>query len=472
MTGKRPGNPTDGGRRPRSRLSALLVTAAGLLLHASCQLIVDQLQGTEPAATPADAAASSPADGAAVVSSPPDADTRCDLLVSDCAVLSNGLTLPQPDEPLADLAVAPGQVVVADTDSGSIVDSAGAVLRGPGVGDVDGIGFAVVTQPDGPPIGRFSLANATIMASGHLRARGGNALALAVSGAITIAGVLDLSGGPDACAPDDGVLAPQCAGPGGHTGGGPQQAGQGDGGGAAGRGGATAVGADPPYETGGGGGGQGESGGDGGGAGESPGGAGGQAIGDPELTPLRGGSGGGGGGTEPGRGLISEIPGAVGGGGGGAVQLAARGRIDIVGPGACGINAGGGGGAGARTDAGGGGGGAGGAIILEAPIVELGPECTLAANGGGGGGANGGNPGGNGDLRVEPAAGGTGSGQGGAGGPGGALLPAGTAGGTSAGGGGAAGRLRIDTLGGVGYRGTGSVSPAAQTGALAEPGAD
>jgi hypothetical protein len=96
-----------------------------------------------------------------------------------------------------------------------------------------------------------------------------------------------------------------------------------------------------------------------------------------DLTILRGGSGGGGADDSN-----SSFVGPMGGGGGGALQLTALGDLTIEGI----VNAGGGGG---RTSEGnwrnGAGGGSGGAIYLEAPLITLGAQAYLTANGGGGG---------------------------------------------------------------------------------------
>jgi hypothetical protein len=95
---------------------------------------------------------------------------------------------------------------------------------------------------------------------------------------------------------------------------------------------------------------------------QAPGGAGGSASGTAELVPLRGGCAASGG-------VIV---------GGGAIQLSSRKSIDVTGV----IDVNGGMGGPEQTYVYGG--GAGGGILLEAPLITLGPEAKLLANGGGG----------------------------------------------------------------------------------------
>ncbi len=178
-------------------------------------------------------------------------------------------------------------------------------------------------------------------------------------------------------------------------------------------------------DGGGGGGGLCGAGGSGGSGGSASGGLGGMVFQSRwTLVPLFGGSGGG-----RGRGSIptsgSNINAGLGGAGGGAIQISARGQIDLRGE----ILVGGGGGRGGDSAWGynagaGGGGGSGGAVLLEAPVVTLGAAALLdAAGGGGGGGSTGSNAVADGtdgrDTRDRAAGGVTGMMSGGSGGMGG-----------------------------------------------------
>jgi hypothetical protein len=167
--------------------------------------------------------------------------------------------------------------------------------------------------------------------------------------------------------------------------------------------------------SGGGGGGFGTSGGRGGASNETLQVAGGTVLGEPTLSPLRGGCPGGDGGLGNG-----TMP-ARGGAGGGALQISAAGRIDVRGF----ITASGsGGGATEELRDGGGGGGSGGAILIEGDEVIVDSAALVIANGGGGGGGNataanqrataGADP----DQSMAPAAGGDGPNSGGNGGSG------------------------------------------------------
>lgn len=176
-----------------------------------------------------------------------------------------------------------------------------------------------------------------------------------------------------------------------------------------------------------------------------------------------GGAGAGGGGATYGNAQLSPLlPGSSGAGqfaapGGGALQLVAKNMIR-VGPGGS-INVGGGG-----SDQGGA--GAGGALLLEAPSVQI--AGKIAANGGGGGAGTGSLDGKDGQLDDLPTSAGAGDARGGGGGAGGAGASVdGQAGvgnsdypdGNFAGnGGGGAGRIRINTTSGAAAV-TGLVSP-------------
>lgn len=167
------------------------------------------------------------------------------------------------------------------------------------------------------------------------------------------------------------------------------------------------------------------------------------------LSPLRGGCAGssGGNGTNLGR-------------GGGAIQLWARGAVNITGR----ILAAGGPGTVAPTyGAGGGGGGSGGAILIEGTAVAFGANALLAANGGSGSQGTGTNvpsrPGSYGSFDVTTVAGGMpGSQCGGLGGVGAARNGGATSGGEGGigscminnyggggGGGGSVGRVRVNS---------------------------
>jgi hypothetical protein len=137
------------------------------------------------------------------------------------------------------------------------------------------------------------------------------------------------------------------------------------------------------------------------------GGAGGASV---PIPMLQGGCPGGSSGTA---GASATMPAAaasftLGGAGGGAIRLVAHDAITVAGS----ISANGAGGAGAPLNSacGGGGGGSGGYVALDAPIVTIGPEGTITANGGGGGGGGGttdfGNEGADGKLDLQAAPGG------------------------------------------------------------------
>lgn len=97
------------------------------------------------------------------------------------------------------------------------------------------------------------------------------------------------------------------------------------------------------------------------------------------VNKLRGGCSGGDGGT-------GSVAGGAGGGGGGAVLMIAKTKIQIDGT----VTVGGGGGLGGpQSKSGGGGGGSGGMIVLHAPMLSIGTNARLIANGGGGGGGAG-----------------------------------------------------------------------------------
>lgn len=384
---------------------------------------------------------------------------------------TNGITTKMIDAGDGELNTLATGSLVFNTNTGEITDPTGiSVFRAAGTGydATSGVAFRVINQADGPDIGVFSFGSIAVTEGMELRGRGNNALALVASGAIQINGVITVVGGSTACLTGAVVSqSAQCAGPGGHEGGGPETAATGDGAGGFGNGGDTGF-----AESGGGGGGHGGMGGSGGTGTNTTPGAGGMPFASPMLVPLTGGGGGGGGGNEP---QCANAPGATGGGGGGAIQIVSRATISF-GPnlgGPCGINAGGGGGSASNCSSGGGGGGAGGGILLEAPAVVLNGQCTLAANGGAGSGGDIGPAAADGALSTQPAPGGI-SGVGGASGDGGdgaaGAMANGEAGdnggGEAGGGGGGIGVVRVNTLGGNGFTEDGATSPAAGSGAL------
>lgn len=334
-----------------------------------------------------------------------------------CALLqpSGGAVVPDDldNAALGDITI-PSVGMTVDTDRGTIDN-----VRGAGTGPLNGIDFHIANRVG---IFRFKKLYFQGLGIGTIRIRGSNAVAFVASEGILIEAQLDVSGG---CVGKTG-------GPGGFDGGDVAQDGEGSGSGARGAG----VHDDA---SGGGGGAYGAGGGSGGGGQNRSVTAGGSATGDLLLSALVGGGGGGGGGG---------TKGGIGGGGGGAIQLVSNGTIRIVG----GIDAGGcgGTGTGSGSDAGGGG-GAGGAILIEAPRVEVSQGTHITVNGGGGGGADAPNTDGQNALTsTNRAKGGlSNSTKGGDGGDGGAGTSfTGTNGETKkngGGGGGGVGRIRINT---------------------------
>lgn len=352
-----------------------------------------------------------------------------------------------PFEPVTD--------VIVDTDTGTITPFSGQVVFRTTGPYACGLGGTFSLEA-----GVFIFTSIHIPADVTVRIRGPRAAVFLSAGPVLIEGIVDLSGGRDACQ----GAQPWCAGPGGFAGGlgrvEDPDPGDGPGGGGPGF-------SHSPIsndETGGGGGGYGGSGGPGGDDNDDPhvGGAAGTTYGSELVQPLCGGSGGGGGG-----GGVASNDSSHGGGGGGGFQLVSGTLVDLV-CGTlphCGIHAAGGGGQADHNiayDDGGGGGGAGGAILVEAPEVSVGPDAVLAAGGGGGGGGyNGGSnclDGQDGPLSDLRAAGGLGTYPGGSGG--GGSVPFGDPGGSghdgTAGGGGGAGWIRIHTYQPVVFEGLAS----------------
>ena len=282
------------------------------------------------------------------------------------------------------------------------------------------------------------------MVGGSIRVKGGSGLAILAQGKISIAGVINATGGPYACTSSSTTNT--CAGPGGYAGSCTLTDGLGPSYGQKTQGGTSGSG----------GGGNGGSGGNGGGAKH---GKGGQATGLVQGL-LFGGSGGGGG----------NYGASCGGGGGGAVQLVSSTAIEIK---SKGINVGG---AGATSYlSGGAGGGAGGTVLLEAPNVSIVTSAVVASNGGGGGGADYAQiDGEHSTLSCTPAKGGkggtsSGGADGGNGGAGSDISGKnGILGSYNGGGGGGTGRIVINTTGGNASLGSGCVvSPAKGTATVA-----
>lgn len=327
------------------------------------------------------------------------------------------------------IAFSLNERAVMNTDDGSIVGETSGTIRAAGAGldPTSGIGFTSVPQTDLPPIGVFTFGSFEVQASARLRVRGAGPVALVTSGDVVLDGVIDVSGGRNACVV--GPVLETCAGPGGRPGGDylnpccgqclfggrcdppecpmtcscPDPSNHvGDG-----KGGSTGDGL-CFSEAGGGGGGFGTAGGRGGNADTNgngtpggvvtPGGAAGAAWGDRTLVPLHGGGGGGAGAPED-----NPIGPGLGGGGGGAIQIVSGGVFRVGPTNRCGIDAGGAGGGPAAISEAGGGGGAGGGILIEALDVEIASGCFLAANGGAGSSAHDSMEGASGGLTALPA---------------------------------------------------------------------
>ena len=388
-------------------------------------------------------------------------DTACTLGCSmapaaHCkqVVPSNGVDAALAGAVSSPLGVANGSTVVCDTDTGQIT---GDFTRAAGEGVINDVGFKKHMH-FGRAIGLFYVSSLDVNPTGLVRFKGSAAAALLVRHTLTVDGRIDVSAG---CGGTDRT----CAGPGGAPG--------------------TRIGTmvtNPcsgkngetdnvnNSDAGGGGGGAGMVGAKGGDASTFLGGAAGSACLAQQLEPLIGGGGGGGGGNG------ANALGPPGGGGGGGLQLTALEGIAISGVvSANGSGGAGGAGSGAAADGdAAGGGGAGGAVLIEAPTVNIG-GAVLVANGGGGGGAansaQAGQPGEDGKLSASPAIGGaTGAAPSTAGGNGGAGSTAATFGPNTGqnqnagGGGGGVGRIFVrGTTTGVAT----TTSPPATSGALA-----
>ena len=279
--------------------------------------------------------------------------------------------------------------------------------------------FALLTQPSASKIAVFTACSFRVESTTVLRVTGNNPVALVGLDGIDILGTV--------------TAAPNSLGE--AVGGGYQPPASGKGLGPGGGGGSTST-SSP--------GGAGYCGvGGAGGASSGTPQAGGVAYGNAELVPLLGGSSGG--------------AGSGGGPGGGALHLISGSRVTIAPTGVVHV---GGGGANAESGA-----GSGGAILIEAPSVDMGG--VLAANGGSGGGGWT-DYGANATPDATPAPGG-GQGTDSPGGNGGAGTMIngsngvyGTTNGRAAGGGGAVGRIRINSEAGR-AKITGTISPATST---------
>ncbi len=350
---------------------------------------------------------------------------HCRLLYPTTPVLPSDSSLPG----LAAISFTADTIINSDTGS---IEGIRAANGDPTTSEVqNGIGYRISGN-----VGIFSFGGLTVGNLVTLHVTGSRAAAFVSSGDITLDGAIDAQGSCSA-----GV-----GGPGGGHGGSAlgNLAAQGASPGGAG----TVTGSAPAGFTGGGGGGAGYGMNGGAGGTMNPG-AKGLSVGNAALSPIAGGSGGGAGG---GAGGGSN----AGGGGGGGIQLVANGTIKVGnGNGAEGVNAGGcagtNGTSGGSTTAGGGGGGSGGAILVEAPSIQLGALSVLAANGGGGGGLEGVAVAQNGQFTNTRATGGGSScgGEGGASSPSGGTLPSPPVGqdgqGVGCGGGGGAGRVRLNS---------------------------
>jgi hypothetical protein len=349
---------------------------------------------------------------------------------------------PTPPVDTFDLAL-PGTTDVTLTTSTRFAVETGAIdnLRPPNKDPLtpevsSGIGFRLAKASTGVYVGIWSFKSLTVEGGVTVRFTAGNPAALVAASALTVAGILDARGydvNGKLCV--DGV-----SGPGGGAGGVAGKNGAGAGAGKA----ATPSTAYSGGPSGGAFGGTGGAGGAGSNAATNPGAAAAAAYGAPALSPILAGSGGGG-------------AYAAGGGGGGAIQLVAGTRV-VIGGGAAvgGVNAGGCNGHGGVFGSAGSAGGSGGAILIEAPALDMKANGVLAANGGGGATGGGAADPTAGQLSSNPAFGAiiNGYGYGGNGGAGttanggnGTAAPVGASGAGGAGGG-AVGHVRINNRSG------------------------
>ena len=364
----------------------------------------------------------------------------------DRLVPSNGAMLSHLDGVIA-LHVQAGVTLTVSTDTGGIVSSKIGMIRSPGKGLRDGIGyFPLPRAPGGPDdtLGPAVIAVAALSVEpgGTLTATGTRPLLVLSRGDVSIRGSVSVSA--DGRSGLDNV-------PGAGGGMGAVYASD--------RAGGCAPGENGGENAGGGGGGFRHPGGKGGNSSAGAGGKGGSPADGgcaQERAILTGGSGGGTGAGEVG---------GKGGSGGGAVQITSLTGIEILGePEAASASAviwdpslltgvfasgsgGDGGGGGFSGSGGGGGGGSGGMILLEAPWIVI-RDAYLTANGGGGGGGSAVmsevRDGDDGIPEGSNAFGGQGDAWGGDGGTG-MLMPTGGEGGSdhAGGGGGSAGVIRL-----------------------------
>jgi hypothetical protein len=329
------------------------------------------------------------------------------------------------------LGFTPSNVDLSGIDLSSVGD---LVVEAPGCtlntefrqaycGVAHGAAFKVVTQPGGPSLGVYVARNVIVRAGAVLGAHDTYGLGLVALEAIQIEGGITVT--PSTSGQSAGGAMPSLSdwtgtGPGGGPAGatlvaasGASYCGKG------GKGGIRAGGLQPAFTA--------------------------STYGNETLVPLLGGSAGGSGGALP------------GGSGGGVVQLVAGTSITVAAGGY--VTAGGGGGpyGGAAQGQNGSGAGSGGAILIEAPSVDI--AGALAANGGGGGPSGTTamtSNGSDGQPSDQAASGGTvspGMAPGGAGGAGSDISghdgATATTDDKASGGGGGVGRIRINTRGGA-----------------------
>jgi hypothetical protein len=373
------------------------------------------------------------------VTCPDDCALGCHATEGRCNTVdpSNGLASALDDAANATDLVLVGEATI-DTDAGTITDTIGA--KSP----------LTQTLTSGPvPV---FVVIAKSIATNKITVTGSRALALVADGIISIDGHVALDARSDAAGPGAMLDEAGCRGANSAQGtsGSPGAGGGGFGtaGGAGGSGGKPAV----------------------------AGAMGGAVSGNLELVPLRGGCSGG---HPGGRVLDTNVNASDPGAGGGAIQIVSNTSIRLGAEGF--ISANGGGGKGSSTPVlcasdgpcgDGEGGGSGGAILLEAPAVELTGTSGLTANGGAGscavqGAAS------NGLSSERVALGQRCSGDTGDGGNGAASTNAATDGGNGSGngpvgggGGGGAGRIRVNLPAGATFVPGGVASPAASVGLL------
>jgi len=322
------------------------------------------------------------------------------------------------------LPFTPSNISIEGVDISTVgdwtVDSATCTLhtetKEVGCGDSDALVYTTITQPDASKVGVYIARSIRVEPNAKLTFKGTYGVAIVALDTFEVLGGIDI-GADTSYASAGGFKGPsendkKGAGPGG---GGAGSTTNGAGGGSfcgiGGKGAAIEAGTAAN---------------------------GGTAYGNPEISPLVGGSAGG-----------TGTLGGNSGTGGGALQLVAGKSFRITASGS--VASGGGGGSfwGAPASQHSGAGGSGGAVLIESQAVTV--EGIIAANGGGGGGKEIGK---NGDNSETPAPGGSdnagskgGDGSAGTdpkGGDAARVAPA-----NGGGGGGGAGRIRINTTSGT-----------------------